>query len=308
MKPREFDELVRQKFDQNEFAYNPGNWDRLEEQMDGRARKRSMLMWLWMPAVGMAASVALALGVTSFLKMSVPGAENSGSGYANTGKWVERPNAQQPVAMIPYTVHNIEAAPQKQVKKVNRNNVKAIEKTAVTTVGLRLQNVLHTNTATSTATTAVVPNSSSANKAVVPAAIKREVASREVYHTFRQDEHTIKKPLNLSVILIGGVFQGSRNSGYIAGATVRKMITDKVYVEGDIAFASSDNTQSKTYMDYSGSTLPGGTGAGSGATAAKPASAEKTTTITGDDKIQPTPTPKGVQRMSDVSYGLYYAQ
>jgi hypothetical protein len=37
MKPREFDELVRQKFDQNEFAYNPGNWDRLVEQMDGRA-------------------------------------------------------------------------------------------------------------------------------------------------------------------------------------------------------------------------------------------------------------------------------
>ena len=59
MKPKEFDELIRQKFDQNDFAYDPKNWDQLAEKLDGRAKKRSMLMWWWVPMAGMAASNAI---------------------------------------------------------------------------------------------------------------------------------------------------------------------------------------------------------------------------------------------------------
>jgi len=52
MKPKEFDELIRQKFDQNDFEYNPASWDRLEDQLDGRAKKRSIIMWWLMPVAG----------------------------------------------------------------------------------------------------------------------------------------------------------------------------------------------------------------------------------------------------------------
>ena len=71
MKPKEFDELVRRKFDQNDFEYNPANWDRLAEQLDGSAKKRSIAMWLWLPLTGMAASVAFAIGITSFFHQPV---------------------------------------------------------------------------------------------------------------------------------------------------------------------------------------------------------------------------------------------
>src|ERR1700761_2512926 len=68
MKPKEFDELIKQRFDQGDFAYEARNWDQLAGQLDGRAKKRSIMMWWWAPLVGMAASVALAMGVTALIR------------------------------------------------------------------------------------------------------------------------------------------------------------------------------------------------------------------------------------------------
>lgn len=301
MKPREFDELVRQKFDQNEFAYNPGNWDRLVEQMDGRAKKRSMLMWLWMPAAGMAASVALALGITSLWKMDLP-AGNAKAGYANVGKWAA-PAQPAPVAMIPYTPHAAETTAPKQIRKA-RVVAKPAPNTAVaSSIGLKLNNIVPAAQAPASVTVPVV--GSSVAKTVVPR--KKETPDREPLHTFRHEMHTVRKPLNLSVIVMGGVCQGNRNSGYMAGATVRKMINDKVYVESDIAFATSGNTQQTMYMDYTGGATYVGGGA-TGATAARPGSASKTSSVTTTDKATATSGPIGVAKMKDINYNLYYAQ
>ncbi len=300
MKPREFDELVRQKFDQNEFAYNPGNWDRLVEQMDGRAKKRSMLMWLWMPAAGMAASVALALGVTSLWKIDLP-AGNGKAGYANVGKWAA-PAQPAPIAMIPYYPHTTETAVPKQIRKARAVARPAAHTAVASSIGLKLNNIVPA--AQSPASTTLPVVGSSVAKAVVPR--KKETPDREPLRTFRHEVHTVRKPLNLSVIVMGGVCQGNRNSGYMAGATIRKMINDKVYVESDVAFATSDNTQQTMYMDYSGgSTYAGGA---SGATAARPGSASKTSSVTNTDKVPTTSGPVGVAKMKDVNYNLYYAQ
>ncbi len=62
MKPREFDGLVKRKFEEGAFEYKAQNWDRLAEELDGREKKRGLLVW-WMPLIGVAASVALAMGV-----------------------------------------------------------------------------------------------------------------------------------------------------------------------------------------------------------------------------------------------------
>jgi hypothetical protein len=306
MKPREFDDLVRQKFDQNDFAYSPQNWDRLAEQMDGRSKKRSMLMWLWMPAAGMAASVALALGVTSILRFGAP--ETGNGGYATTGKFVKHQTEQQVVAMIPYTPHIEETAPQKQIKKAIKTAApQPTEKIAGNGIGLKLQNILN-----STAAVAAT-NDAAPQKTIAPDLRKDAVVTRRAINTFRQDAPVIKKPINLSVIVSGGVCQGNRNSGYMAGATVRKMINDKVYVEGDVALASSDNTQATLYMDYSGAGGTGGGGNLPGGTAAKPASAGKVTasekvTSSDDNGFVINNTPTGVAKVHDVSYNLYYAQ
>jgi hypothetical protein len=301
MKPREFDDLVRQKFEQNDFAYNSHNWDMLAEKLDGRAKKRSMIMWLWMPAAGMAASVALAIGVSSLLRFGVP--ETTGVQYAQTGKVATHTEVQAPLAMVPYTVHHTEL---NQPKSVRSARTAPAETPASSKMGIRLRNVAP-GTGNDASGIAIVPGSSAKLKSVIAKKAKSQIAARQIMKTFRDEDDVVRKPLNLSIILSGGVCQGNRNSGYMAGATIRKMINDKVYVESDIALASSDNIQSTMYMDYS--TVPAtGTG-GNGATAARPgsASASKTTSVE-TANIPPDKGIQGTTRIHDVAYNLYYAQ
>ncbi len=315
MKPGEFDELFRQKFEQNDFAYNARNWDALSEQLDGRAKKRSMLMWLWMPATGMAASVALALGVTSMLRFGMPDTKNTGVSYAHTGKYQESKTTKEPVAMIQYTSpstvyqHN-----NKQSRKINKKLAKQNEKIAANNFGIKLQNIVSneygqngkkTNRKVSPEAT-LLPASAMKEVAAVPKIEKKQIAAKQVMRTFKQDAPIIKKPLNLSVILSGGINQGNQNSGYMAGATVRKMINDKVYIESDVAIATSANTQRTLYMSYDNPTITG-TNGGSGSIASKPTSASKITSVeTG--AIAPDNSPIGVLKTQDISYNLYYAQ
>ena len=315
MKPGEFDELFRQKFEQNDFAYNARNWDALSEQLDGRAKKRSMLMWLWMPATGMAASVALALGVTSMLRLATPNTQSTGASYTHTGKFQESKPTKEAVAMIQYTSpSNVMLQTNKQTRRINKKAVKQGERIAGNNFGIKLQNVVSNEYAQNSKKTnrnaspvaTLLPASAVKEIAAVPKIDKREIATKQVMRTFKQDAPVIKKPLNLSVILSGGINQGNQNSGYMAGATVRKMINDKVYIESDVAFASSANTKRTLYMSYDNPTITGANG-GSGSIAAKSTSASKTTSIE-NGAIAPDNSPTGVLKTQDISYNLYYAQ
>jgi hypothetical protein len=315
MKPGEFDELFRQKFEQNDFAYNARNWDALSEQLDGRAKKRSLLMWLWMPATGMAASVALALGVTSMLRLGTPNNQITGASYAHTGKFQEVKTTKEPMAMIQYTSPStVYQHTNRQGKKIYKKLAKQSEKIAANNFGIKLQNIVSNEYAQNTKKTnrkvspdgTLLPASAMKEVAVVPKIEKKEIAAKQVMRTFKQDAPIVRKPLNLSVILSGGINQGNQNSGYMAGATVRKMINDKVYVESDVAFASSANTQRTLYMSYDNPTITGANG-GSGSIAAKSTSASKTTSIE-NGAIAPDNSPTGVLKTQDISYNLYYAQ
>lgn len=315
MKPGEFDELFRQKFEQNDFAYNARNWDALSEQLDGRAKKRSMLMWLWMPATGMAASVALALGVTSMLKFGVPDTKSNRASYTHTGKFQEYNTTNEPVAMIQYnSPSTIELKKTKQTKKTLKNIAKQNEIILKSNFGIKLQNVVPNDYAKNTKNTnrkgnpiaTMIPESAMKEIAMVPKIEKNDIASKQVMRTFKQDAPVIRKPLNLSVILSGGINQGNHNSGYMAGATVRKMINDKVYIESDVAFASSANTQRTLYMSYDNPAIIASSG-GSGSNAAKPTSASKTTSIE-NGALAPDNSPVGVLKTQDISYNLFYAQ
>jgi len=305
MKPKEFDELIRQKFDQNDFAYNPGNWDKMAEQLEGRAKKRSMIMWLWMPALGMAASVALAIGVSSMLKYGAPGDNGVNTEYTHVNTFAQ----QQPVQDLAAIVTQEPAVPVKQdepVRKVNHSALaKPGQKEADHVIGISFNNAIRTQVVVQkpvdNVNLAVVPNSAAQK---VAAKNKREgTVIAPGYHTFAKQEVADNKPAKLSFILLGGVNQGNHNSGYAAGATVRRMLNDKVYVESDVAFASSDNTQKTQYMSYDNASGSGGGGvtAAKGGTVAKMAKVESALAV-------PVVTPEGTVKTQDISYNLYYAQ
>jgi len=235
MKPKEFDELIRQKFDQNDFDYEPRSWDKLADQMDGRAKKRSMMIWWLMPVAGIAASVALAMGVTFFYQQS----ENS-MHTANTAL-VTPHNSERPQTIQNEPATAMVATTQQYIQLTTRKNNKAINTTAQ-------KKSIEQKFAISFENAVGFASAKPAKKfelkdELVPRKDKKIVEANEGYKTFKPEEEEYKKPVTNSVTLAGGINHGNENSGYMVGANIRHMINDKLYIESDIAFASSNNSQ-----------------------------------------------------------------
>ena len=296
MKPREFDELVRKKFDQNDFAYSPAQWDRLAEQMDGRAKKRSMMLWWWVPAVGIAASVALAIGIGLH---SSPGLQHSGSagtemaqanhiyhmeqGAAGTGAVIaETGNGRQAQAQMTAAMH-----------KVRRHSAKAAAKEDV---GKWFSLTMETADAATRMAGKHAQAFTFIKKEDIKVKKEKKELKEEGFYTFKPQDAAAPAP-KTSVILSGGINHGYQSNGYLVGATARHMITDKLYIESDVAVSSSSNTQATKYF------VPAA--AGSAGTLAAKMTAK---TLSPTAKTDAQSIIRGTVKTSDVDYNLYYAQ
>jgi len=302
MKPREFDDLVRQKFDQDDFAYDPGNWDKLAEQLDGRGKKRNLFVW-WMPLVGMAASVAFALGVPKVLNeegrtynsIKAMMAQTNNKNTSSDDVADAQNSASSPLATIAYTDHKIT----KTEEPKDISNWFAI----------RFENAISGNTKKTTAP--VVASVMSSNRDLAAAAEpfigrdepvinkkKKVIISKPGYYTFN-DEQTTRKPTKNAILLSGGVNYGGASSGYLVGASARHMVNDKVFVEGDIAFVGTTNSQQTKYMEMPAT--PGKTATFSTVRSVNAKNSAVTTKTTEE-------APQGIIKTANESYNLYYAQ
>jgi hypothetical protein len=303
MKPKEFDDLVKNKFEQSDFEYNPRNWDRLTEQMDGRSKKRSLIAWLGLPIAGMAASVALAMGVTTLLRQGMPETNASSKEYRMVAM-TAAPAVPQVLPAEPATTTNPTSA-QKLTQRTSKpiaahnTNSKKDNRTAGDNIGgfhIKLSDKSFVQAAPADNYKTPSDNSSVPQNKTTQQNKKKIVLVNEGYNTFK-DEPAIKRPANLSIILSGGVNRGNKNTGYMAGATIRHMINERVYVEGDVAFTSSSNTQMTTYAEPV-------------AMVAKTSTRESAAKVTGGElAAEPTPyVPPTVIKQKEISYNLYYAQ
>jgi hypothetical protein len=287
MKPKEFDELIRQKFDRNDFEYNPRNWDKLAEELDGRAKKRSMMMVWWMPLMGIAASVALTVGVTSFFRQSNPGNSSVNTEIAQARTFIQPLQTEEPVVAKKTVIqrHLKTAKPVASKRKHTTVNENPADWFAIS-----YQNAIGNNARKS--------GKGNTENAIIVKSRKKTLPSNEGIITFAPDREFKKSP-KLSIVLTGGVNRGSQNSGYMAGASIRKMVNDKVYIESDIAFASSNNTQTTQYLVSEGTT--------SNPVASSTGVASKITAVEGNKPATPVK-PAGIVKEKDISYNLYYAQ
>jgi hypothetical protein len=287
MKPKEFDELIRQKFDRNDFEYNPRNWDSLAEELDGRAKKRSLIMWWWMPLAGVAASVALAMGLTTFWQQPERGKVGIAAEHARKFNFKQSELVQ--TVEVPVAIEPEHKDVQYAKSENKQHTIKAAnkEEDMAEHFGISLQNVI---SYTQISRTKKVELAKTA-EVVIPKTKekKKEATTTEVvYTTFKPEE--VRKAPKLTINLSGGVSHGNQNSGFTAGATVRRMINDKVFVEGDVAFASSNNTQDIPDVKY---------------VYGKPGLSKSTAT----DANKPTvvPQPIAVPYVRTASYNLSYA-
>ncbi len=292
MKPKEFDELIRQKFDQNDFEYNPRNWDMLVDELDGRAKKRNVIMWWLMPLAGVAASVALAMSVPAFLspdQQASPLAKVRSAHSAQPAIGAEQGGDSYAAAQMAATPYH--HAPIAKAKKKHVTSDVKEEADDKEFIALRF----HDNDQSRSFSHATI-DLLNAGDVTRKDKIKKEVAVE--VSTFKEEAPVVKKAPKLSIILSGGIARGSQNNGYTAGATIRRMINDKVYVEGDVAFASSNNTQTTQYLTTADGTPIAGKYSHSGAKTSAPESYKTTA----------QPEAVGVIKEANVNYTLSYAQ
>ena len=300
MKPKEFDELVRQRFDRDDFEYDSRNWDKLEEQLDGRAKKRSIIMWWLMPVAGIAASVALAMGVPAMWQ--TPARQTAVNTEMPQTRHYEqlRPVQDMPVAANEITNY-ADVHTGKSIKKNKQRHSVQNEEAKVEKFSINIDNAI---TSVGVAHKKDV-NFLAEHKEIVVKDKKNAVAAAEAHGTFKPVAEVQRAP-KVSIVLSGGISHGNQNSGYTAGATVRRMLNDKLYIESDVALTSSTNTQFSQYLDKS-APVSGGSSY-QGVVARTSAGVAARTTAIESNKPSIVPAPVGVIKEASQSYDLYYAQ
>ena len=304
MKPREFDDLVRQKFDQDDFAYNPANWDKLAEQLDGRGKKRNIFMW-WMPLVGMAASVAFAIGVPKVLQESSRSYKSMYallSGSNTPADNTDHAQISEPAVVAVVQHNDRRAAPTPAPEDVSHWFNIRLDNAITTPKSTRAKKTqADVNALLMAAGTQVQAERYMDNDAEQSNAKKKKVlAAKAGYYTFNEKE-TERKPVKTAIMLSGGVNYGGASTGYLVGASARHMVTDKVYVEGDLAFLGTSNSQQTQYLE----TVPQQAHAIMRNSTARTINAKNTTT---DAKPTSTPLTQSYVKTESESYNLYYAQ
>ncbi len=336
MKPREFDDLVRQKFEQNDFEYSPKNWDKLSEQLDGRAKKRGLLVW-WMPLVGVAASVALAMGVTVVMRSGNDLKSGSAEFVAKSQTVKNLDKVNTGVENNVLTSVSIDNATISKKGGVSRSTRITNLNTAQSNEQVQL---LVNNSATKTNETtsfsseektseesyAVKPTLNNTPRTVKSVHVnidlladntelaKKEKAKKKVLlnndkamYTFNE-ENRVANHSKTSIILSGGLNFGNRSNGYSIGASARRMVNDKVYVEGDVAFMGSSNTQEVLYSEKVSSASLAKTNSYGGMIAARTGDVNAKNSGESAPKSTDNPGMTEVIKSNNVSYNLYYAQ
>lgn len=294
MKPKEFDELIKSKFDENEFAYNPTNWQKLVEQMDKKpGRKSRALLWLPLAALASTASIAASLAMI----ISMPGIwhHNKPAVYAHAHKvpvhektFVQNYSVQPATTSTPIAALSSAAATKPLINESKNNNTVVAEAATVPQATITNQ-----------------PETSPTPQPI--AATDTKTSTTFNTHTFadvypdnffvpQSNQENIQKTM---VSIAGGVNYGSVSTGYAIGATGKHMLNDKLYIEGDVAFVNSSTPAiaGTSSNSASGATTPS-------LPTAKLSSTTSTEAVVNPPKeIRSTPgTPK------ESNYNIYYAQ
>ena len=257
MKPREFDDLVRQKFDEGSFEYNPGNWHRLDAQLEAKTKKKSMVIW-WMPLMAIAAAVTVSMGFATYMQQAEPilTPSNTGTVASNQSKHTnihtadihpgvgEQSAAEEPNSNAPEIESN-NKTPLAEAREAVANYEPRLDGSYL------MSNSVGTKTKQNPRAQAqekLLQLSQNAENKTAKLPVERD--NRKVYRTFADEPQ--ERSLRSQISLAGGLNMGNRNSGFTVGATGRKMVSDRLFVEGDIAITGSNNTQKTAYINDAG--------------------------------------------------------
>lgn len=239
MSANEFDELLKSKMAGNGFAYDPEDYTAMARQLAATRRakpSRTILLLL----LSMAACIAFAVIISGITQRNEK--TDSDTITKNDTKTIAAPSHILPKPVANTVASNNESLSRAKTKDSNNNVFKENKKT-----GSLIAKVNDGNEAPGK----IIYSDQVKNIAIAPSSKVNidgiSIPQNKPFTSTKSDiegliqeeiEHNYNRKLNIS--LAGGVNYGSANQGYLLGASARKDLGRKLYVEGDIAYINSN--------------------------------------------------------------------
>jgi hypothetical protein len=214
MKSKEFDDLVRQSFDNARLPYNPENWQKLAAVLP--EKKSRGIRYLLLPFASVAASVAMAIGITTWVNHPDDAGvvQKSAATSSHVAQSSVQRNASTPVAedvtpieplgahqALP-VVHRTHKPHQQDIPVENKAEEKPVEEILIAS---NTKPTLETNTS----------------------------------NVFYQNITPAKKEKRTYMSMNGGYNYGTLKSGYSMGFSVGRKLNDQFYLEADVALVGN---------------------------------------------------------------------
>jgi hypothetical protein len=248
MSANEFDELIKAKFEQNEFAYSPANWDKMSQRLAEAGPRKNALIPAWAALTGIAAAMAMMMVLPLLwqrgeqqpivLEKSAPVSAPAPNTTALSNE-TEPTMATDPLtAASRYTI--AESKPKNPKPAINAP-VQVNNRPTENSIAIQAQHTEPTHT-------------QQTDQHIIPTEKQAIQKPRLTDNTYVQ-ANTETQNANckrISINLVGGFNYNSSLAGYTVGASANKKISEKLYLEGNLAFVNSANTamqKSETTMN-----------------------------------------------------------
>lgn len=263
MSTNEFDRLIRDKFDNGEFEYNPKNWELLSRKLDHTdqtdiAAPAGIIRWL--PKAGMAAGIALVIGLSAYFMNQAP----SGNTPSVAGGPVTPAHTNTPVttgsrpatgtATTQPGAVGISTAPVISTKPVTQSTVTSYSVAPAANTEKETGTVLPQQQNTNDQLVHNTPPQNLPQKdAEQPE--KKNILRQPVQPDFSENAYAgndgyKKRNGASSFSLAGGMNYGSMKTGYSVGVSARTHLGNgNFYLEGDLAFVNSTANKAASVSD-----------------------------------------------------------
>lgn len=237
MNASEFDGLLRKKFEQHEFAFQPEDWAKLQDQLDKqmpvrKSRNRPFFLLFLVP--GMAASVA-AIACCVYFIQHVHSYNMDRQALSRAGNTTRQVRQARLASDFRHTIETTTGNNQSPAVTVTMESTMPAEHVREMAAAL-LQ-------ATPPSTTGNDGNVqvSLADPSQTTAGTVRKQQYQRIDLAFNENayEEEQRRNRNTSLSIGGGFNYGSMNAGYSVGINARRNISKKLFVEGDVAMVNN---------------------------------------------------------------------
>ena len=253
MKEKEFDELIRQQFEQNDFEFKPANWAQLKHSLNHKNKGGKKLLWIPLAILGtvssIAASISMMVAIPKFLQHNSNTALVAQFTEPNSIHIQSDNNYQNETTSTPTSAQSTSAHTINSKSTVEQHQISTY-KPAATALSYSGENFTFSYPKTGTGNAINTFKTSSASHKPLQEKELQAARAKHILPFRNGDANWLQKT---SVSIASSFSYGNAVSGYSIIASGRKMISNKFYVEGDIAFVSNTATERYGYTPVSSS-------------------------------------------------------